>query len=207
MTPLDYLHGTFLKINLCQYVDDIAIHFTGSRTFVASTLAQSTDSLIQMLENDLQMQVSRRQAWSKSGKAKTIATVSTAALGRLLSTPMRRMGIVMARKAKHLGKQFGPGGRTRDLKGARSRWVSNAARKARTAGLGRRLGVHVFRTGLRPATLYGASVAIPRLGIVRSMRRAAARAISRKQGRSIIARLTVHQCDPALDALRSPIMT
>ena len=203
---MDSLQATFVQINLCAYVDDIAIHATGARTFVASTLARSTDALIQMLEDELCMQVSRRQAWSSTGRAKTVATVSNAALGKLLATPMRRMGIVINKKAKHLGIQFGPGGRTRDLPGAQSRWVQNSARRARTIRLGRRLGVHVFRTGLRPATMYGSTVAIPRIGIVRAMRKAAAKAISRKQARSVTARLTVHQCDPAYDAIRNPIM-
>ena len=207
MGPLDRLCHTYVPrgLSLCLYVDDIALHITGNLTDVASVMASCTDRTIEMLEDELLMVVSRRQQWTTVGKAKTIATASTPLLERRLLTPMRRLGIIVARKAKHLGVQFGPGGRTKDPSGRNSRWIRNAARTARTIRLGRRLGAHVFSTGLKPAVLYGSSVAIPNATVVKHMRRAAGKVIGPMKGRSLIARLAVNLCDPCWDTIRKPI--
>ena len=178
----------------------------GHEEMVATTLAACTDDLIHMLEDDLDMKVSRRESWSKSGKAKTVVAVSSQALARRMTTSMKRLGIAIARKAKHLGIDFGPGARTRSSLNKRSRWAANAARRARTVRLGRRLGKRVFATGLKPAVMYGSTVAALGAGTITAMRRAAGRAISKSMGRSLTARLAVNQCDPGWDAIRGPIM-
>ena len=108
-------------------------------------------------------------------------------------------------KAKHLGVLFGPGARTKEPPRKSSRWTANTARRARVMRLGRRLGTHIFRTAVTPAALYGSSVAMPRLGTERSMRRDAARAFGPLRGRSITARLAVNRCDPAQQIVSKPI--
>ena len=108
----------------------------------------------------------------------------------------------MTRKAKHLGVTHAPGARTRGP----ARWAANAARRSRVARLGRRLGRHVFKTALRPAALYGSTVASLNLGTIRSMRREAGKAMGKAQGRSLTARLAVNQCDPGWGATKNPIM-
>ena len=204
--PLDDIQIQYpIGVTVCLYVDDIAVNVTGHPEVVAAVLAQCTSDLIATLEDDLQMTVSRRSQWANSGKAKTVAAVSSAKLGRALSTSMRRMGILVARKAKHLGVMHGPGARTRAT-GQQVRWIKNAARRARVARLGRRLGRHIFRTGLKPAALYGSSVTALNLGTVRSMRKEAGQAFGGIQGRSLTARLAVNQCDPGWDAAKNPIM-
>ena len=205
--PLDDIQIQYsIGVTVCLYVDDIAVNVTGIHPeVVAAVLAQCTSDLIATLENDLQMTVSRRSQWANTGRGKTVAAVSTARLGRALSTSMRRMGILVARKAKHLGVMHGPGARTRAT-GQQVRWIKNAARRTRVARLGRRLGRHIFKTGLKPAALYGSSVTAMNLGTVRSMRKEAGRALGRVQGRSLTARLAVNQCDPGWDAAKNPIM-
>ena len=205
--PLDRIQAQCtIGLTLCLYVDDIGVHVVGHEDMVATTLAACTGELIHMLEDELGMKVSRRECWAKRGNAKTVVAVSSQALARRLSTSMRRLGVVIARKAKHLGVDFGPGARTRSTLSKKSRWAANAARRARTVRLGRRLGKRVFATGLKPAVLYGSTVAALGAGTITAMRRAAGRAIGKSRGRSLTARLAVNQCDPGWDAVRGPIM-
>ena len=198
--PLDQLHSIFTgkAVTVCAYVDDIAIQAVGSEQEVRSNLARATNSLVEQLEDGLRMQVSRRETWSSEGQGKTVAVASSRSLVRALSTPMRRMGIQLKSKAKHLGVLFTPGSRTREPRGQTSRWAPNSARRARAARLGYRLGLHAFKTVVVLAALYGSSVALPSLSTSRALRRETARAIGPVRGRSIVARLTVNRCDPEL---------
>ena len=68
---------------------------------------------------------------------------------------MRRIGIATLSRAKHLGIHFGPGPKTKEGKAGAVRWVANAARRFRVNKLGRRLGSHIFSTGLKLAVLFG----------------------------------------------------
>ena len=195
--PLDRVQAAYtIGLTLCLYVDVIGVHVVEHEETVATTLAACIDELIHMLEDDLGMKVSRRETWSGSGKAKTVVAVSSQALARRMTTSMRRLGIAIARKAKHLGIDFGPGARTRSTLNKNARWAANAARRARTIRLGRRLGKRAFGTGLKLAVMYGSTVAALGAGTITAMRRAAGRAISKSMGRSLTARLAVNQCDP-----------
>ena len=197
--------GRTLTMTLCFYVDDIAIHCIGGQEEVVQCMAQATEQLVDHLEGQLLMQVSRRERWASDGKGKTVVTASSQAALRRLSTPMRRLGIQLKNKAKHLGVVFTPGARTRQGAKTASRWADNAQRAARTLRLSRRLGRHVFRTGLTPAVLYGTSVAMPKITTVASMRRAASRVFGRIGGGSTLARLTINQADPAWEAVRRSV--
>ena len=149
LAPLDHLWDGFQNrgISLCVYVDDIALHAVGSEAIVACSLADASATLVQRLEGDLSMVVSRRAPWSRSGTAKTIATVSSRRLAGRVNTTMRRLGIIVLHKAKHLGVTFAPGGRTRDANGKQPRWATIAERHNRAVKLGRKLGIHVFSHG------------------------------------------------------------
>ena len=208
LRPLDLLWDGFQNrgLSLCVYVDDIAVHVIGTETSVAATIVAAADFLVEALENDLSMVVSRRPTWSDAGVAKTLATVRNWRLAKLISTPMRRLGIAVKCKAKDLGVHFGLGGRTRELTSRRPRWAAIASRRNRVVKLGRKLGGHVFRTGLQPAALYGASVALPRLSTIRDMRRSAARTMGPLSGRSVAARLAVSKYDPSCEAVKRAIM-
>ena len=194
-----------VTLTVCEYVDDIAVHANGHTQDAVRALTQTTEQLIDHLEGHLCMVVSRRKEWASTGKGKTVAAASTALAARLLSTPMRRLGIQLRRKAKHLGIDFAPGARTRQRL-RHSRWVNNVKRASRTARLGRRLGRHVFRTGLAPAVTYGSVVAMPKRGTLLQMRRAAARVIGPIKGRSMAARLAVNKVDPAWTVISRTVM-
>ena len=207
--PLEALYSIPLApsvtLTICEYVDDIALHAVGRTQEVVRALTQATEQLIDHLEGSLCMVVSRRKEWASEGKGKTVAAASTALAARLLSTPMRRLGVQLRRKAKHLGIDFAPGARTRQGL-TNSRWVQNARRASGAARLGRRLGRHVFRTGLSPAATYGSVVAMPKRGTMVQMRRAAARAIGPVKGRSTAARLAVNKLDPTWTVISRTVM-
>ena len=80
-------------------------------------------------------------------------------------------------------------------------------RRNRAVRLGRRLGLHVFRTGLHPAALDVASVAIPKLSTINDLRRSCARTMGSLTGRSVSARLSIAGCDPSFDAIKRAIMS
>ena len=192
-------------LTFCLYVDDVAAHAAGSATQVTIMTASAIEELVDVVEGELDMRVSRRERWSSIGQGKSVATASSQMLARSLSTPMRRLGVQVKKKAKHLGVTIRPGGKTKEPGGKDSRWTKNANRRARMMRLGRRLGSHIFRTAVAPSALYGSSVALPRIGTVREMRRDAARAFGPLLGRSITARLAVNACDPALQVIKKAI--
>ena len=208
LDPLDQVQAAYpLYLTVCLYVDDIAFHVVGNHIIVAAVLAAATDMLVRILEDDLSMKVSRRERWAIIGKSKSMVAVSCPKVKGKISTTMRRLGILVTQKAKHLGIEYGPGARTRAPSGAKSRWVSNAARRARVTRLGRRLGRHVFATGLKPALTYGSSVAALNQATFNGMRRAAGKSMGTMHGRSLTARLAINRCDPGWDVVKGPILT
>ena len=207
LRPLDRLVAQYhcRHVSFCVYVDDIGIHASGPVEQVKSELSLAAAELVDILETDLAMRVSRREQWATEGPGKTVAAASSLSLARRLSTPMRRLGIKMQRKIKHLGVTFRPGARTKELSGKASRWKTTATRRARIVRLGRRLGSHIFKTAVTPAALYGSTVEFPRIGTIKCMRRDAARSFGPLNGRSITARLAVYRADPALLAITKSV--
>ena len=90
-------------------MNDIDIHSVGPMGSVVVGIANCTDEVAQILEGELLMMVSRRSALSSQGTCKTIATATSPFLARRKLTSMRRLGIVVAREATHLGVHFGLG--------------------------------------------------------------------------------------------------
>ena len=97
LRPLDLLWDGFQhrRINICIYVDDIALHATGTETSVAASIAVASDQLISELESTLSMVVSRRAPWATDGVAESVATVGSQRLASRISTSMRRLGIAI----------------------------------------------------------------------------------------------------------------
>ena len=95
LRPLDRMifHYTGCPISFCLYVDDIALHVTGASQLVQDLLAAATTEIVELLEGDLAMKVSRRDKWADFGDGKTIAAASSRSLARRLNAPMRRLGV------------------------------------------------------------------------------------------------------------------
>ena len=100
--------GPSVTMTVCEYVDDIALHAIGLRHEVVQALVQATEQLVTHLEEELYMQVSRRERWAIEGKGKTVATASSAAAIRSLTTPMRRLGSPDAGEGEALGRCLWP---------------------------------------------------------------------------------------------------
>ena len=91
------------------YVDDSAVHFMGSPAAVAQAISETTAILIEGFEEGLRMEVPGREQWSSSGKGKLVITITDPTVRIAISTPMRRLGTKVQRKAPHLGGHFQPG--------------------------------------------------------------------------------------------------
>ena len=103
------------------------------------------------------MQVSRRERWADAGPGKTV-TAAPAIVAKRISTSMHRLGIVLGP-----GRFLVEWTRPMTAVSGQTRWVNNASKRLRAIKLGRRLGRHVFTTGIKLAVLYASSVAIPKM--------------------------------------------
>ena len=73
--------------------------------------------------------------------------------------------------------------------------------------MGRRLGHHVYSTGVLPATTYGASIAYPPASAITQMRTTASRLLGTTKGSSVTARLAINRCDPEKELVAKAINT
>ena len=117
-------------------------------------------------------------------------------IARAVSTSMRRMGIQVKTKAVHLGAPFRLGGKSRPPPLAAPRWAAAAKRRIRTLRLGRRLGLHVTKTGLTLVASFGTAVTFPAVSTLRAMRRYTAQFYGSAAGTSTTARLALLSNDP-----------
>ena len=80
---------------------------------VASTITRASVELVESLEKELSMRVSRRDSWQSYGAGKTVLATSARVVARIVATSMRRLGIQAKTKASHSGVPFWLGGKTR----------------------------------------------------------------------------------------------
>ena len=74
-------------------------------------------------------------------------------------------------------------------------------------GIGRRLGQHAFRTGIIPATTYGATVTYPSAATIKQMRSYTSGLLGPTKSASTTARLAIQQCDPERDIVERTTIT
>ena len=148
-------------VRWCLYVDDIAVPVIGARMAVAEAITSITGEVVESLEQERMMKVSRREQRASDGEGKTVLAVSDARVKSAVATSMRRLVIEMQGKASHLGMQFQLRARTRAPTFDQSRWAATVKRRVRARRLGARLGSRIFRTGILPASNYGASIPYP----------------------------------------------
>ena len=77
--PIDRLVAHFRgrPVTFCIYVDDIAVHSTGTVGQVRSALSTAAGMIVDSQEGGLEMRDSWRDQWAPTGVGKTIATAST----------------------------------------------------------------------------------------------------------------------------------
>ena len=148
-------------VRWCLYVDDIAVDVIGARSAVAEAITNITGEVVESLEQELKMKVSRREQWASDGPGKTVLAVNDARVRSAVTTSMRSLGMKIQGKAAHLGMQFQPGARTQAPTFDQSRWAATVKRRGRARRLGAQLGSRIFHTGILSASIYGASIAYP----------------------------------------------
>ena len=191
-------------IRVMLYVDDIAIHAAGKQAEVAKEIQSVTNETVHLLENVLGLKVSRKADWSRSGEGKSEAATSSVLLCSRIATGMKRLGIRVRGKVKHLGVAFRPGGNR-----ARSsvRWIGEASRRKRVSRMGKRLGGHIARTAVVLAVTYGCALSPMPRRVMRGLRAVVANTGAKRKGvRSTAARLAVCKSDPAMIVATKAVM-
>ena len=152
--PCDNLLRLLPTIRLAKYVDDLSITVKGPRDKAADTVVAATKRLLDMLESDLDMEVSKTDA-SKQGKSVVLCTHQ--GMKQRMQRVMKQMGIRFAARERHLGVDcYGRGRRS----GASTKTRRMSAMKTRTKRLQmlKRHGAKVHKValaGIKPSVLYG----------------------------------------------------
>ena len=150
--PCDRLLALWPSISLAKYVDDIGLRMKGTQKDIRQQLPAATSCLINMLENTLDLPVSR------GSKGKSVAYSSHLGLRYRLDDSLRKLGIRLVSGARNLGVDcYGAGRRT----GQSVRVCSLAKLRSRARRLlhfkknGGKV-IKVAKCGVKPSMFYGA---------------------------------------------------
>eukprot|EP00973_Karenia_brevis_P038944 5376204-Karenia_brevis.AAC.1 len=203
--PCDKLLQLFPTISLAKYVDDISLSTIGASSEVAKTLPAATAAFIELLEEDLDMPVSRRQG---AEPGKSVVMTSHPGLKASMQQKMLRLGLRFEARARNLGvdcygagKVRGPSVRTQRMRSLREK----ARRLTRLKRCGARVK-QVARCGLKPSVLYGVKC----LGLadrhVQSLRKATSACLpGRHTAKSTTLRLAVHRAEVQHECAAAPL--
>ena len=204
--PCDALLRRFPGTDICLFVDDLTIHARGTEGEVASLLPAATDWCIQTLEEELHLKVSRAERpFCIDKMTKTVATVSSAKLGKRIAPSLRRFGVATQRQVKFLGIDYAAG-KCVGRKIQKKRFVKVLSRIGRYKMLGKKGGTKVLRTGAGPAVRYGASVLGTNSTWLCRIRRFACAVQGEMRRRSPFGRLKLAKYDPAKLMAIDPIV-
>ena len=155
--PCDRLLILFPSIQLGKYVDDLAVSVKGSCHRAADTAVEATRCLIDMLEDDLAMEVSRT-TWGAQGQlGKSVFLCSHARMRQRMCRHMAGMGIRYSTRERYLGVDCYGCGRGRGTSTRAQRMATLRTRVRRLRAL-KRQGAkvrEVMAAGVKPSTLYG----------------------------------------------------
>ncbi len=159
------------NVSACVIADDVKLSVAGEEDRVAKDISGVAEEFINVLEKQLQMEVSK----TKDGKkGKTVALVSSGKLAVRIKGKMRRMGIAVARQTRNLGIDFRLGGGQVRRTIQRGRVMKVAPRQARARRMGRRAAERVAIACDIPASAYGSSSTGVTGGMLATMRRGVA---------------------------------
>ena len=142
--PRDLESNSVTSITL--YIDDLGIHVEGTEAEIAGMLARATRTAVQILEEDLQLTVSKaRKPWELSDEATSVAVVPRS-LARVVEPGQRAIGVKTVSHTKWLGIDYTAGARAqRKVLNARLKEV--CGRSARMRRMGAKGGTHMLKTG------------------------------------------------------------
>ena len=201
--PRDFNSNSITSITL--YIDDLGIHVEGSEAEIAGMLARASRTAVDILENDLQLTVSRAsQPWTLSDAAKTVAVVPSA-LARAVRPGQKAMGVKTVGHTKWLGIDYTAGARAQ-RKVLNTRLKKVCSRAARMRRRGARGGTHMVKTGGVPALRYGVIKDGATKGMISKVRRLAGTMRGKTKGRSLFGRLTLTKYGPGADLILAPLI-
>ncbi len=195
MEAVDNLIESNSGIHVCVIADDVKLGLMGKEGEVAEGIGSAAADFVRVLEDDLRMEVSRSV---KGKRGKTVALVSSSALGRRLGRKMSRLGIEILRQTRNLGVDYRLGGGQVRRTVQKARWTKVASRTTRARRMGRRAAAAVAVGCDVPSVAYGASAAGISDGMLTALRRNVAMSFGPLQGRSTSVRLLMDSCDPGL---------
>ena len=186
-------------------VDDIRLVVEGTEDDVATTLPQVAEDAVGVLEQELNMQVSRDQG---SVVGKTVAQASSLRLGTRVQRRLKRLGVRVMRKVKNLGVQFVAGSKRGFVnQAAQDRYREGLRRLRRASALGRSARKKAVSSLFIPSFTFGSSAVSCPAALVRDLRIHTARAIGTVEGRSVSTRLLLEGADVAELITTKSIMT
>ena len=175
---LDVVDSTYVlwrAIRLTLYVDDITLECEGSTVeFVVGMVKGATDHVVNMLQDDLDLEVSTK---------KSVALASLPSMAKSISRDCTTKAVKPVRSAKMLGVPSG-GGARRVIKGSKARTRAFRLRIARIHSM-RKAGVRtaqLVRTAGTPMVTYGVEILGMSDSHLEESRRAIARAASAEGG-------------------------
>ena len=191
---------TLPNISVVLYVDDPTAHAReDSAEEVASVLDECTGLVIEALEDELGMRVSRAgDGRQPRASDKTVAVGSSAEVRKKLKRGVGSRGIHVRKNTLHLGSDYSAGAAGRSKQGQRKRLVAAREKMPRVRRLGAVGGPHVFRTGVVQAIRYGSATVGFGAAALQAVRAMGASARGPMQRRSTTARLAIHGEDPAI---------
>ncbi len=196
--PIDAIVNRYQQVMVYTVVDDVTPRAEGTESSVVADLTAAVRELIDALEGDLDMVISRGAPWEPTVDTKSVVVAGSPALRQRISTPMRAVGFHVRRHAKNLGIDYAPMSRAgkRSVQQARRKDVRE--RQRRILRMPKAAAVRVNRTGSQPAAMYGTAVSGMNPAFLRELRSDAAMAYGEVRGRSSTARLLIRNADPAL---------
>ena len=173
-------------------VDDIRLQVEGPSALVDAVLPAVARHTVELLEDHLQMQVSRNDGVTM-GKTVVLFSSSSATGGR---RKICKMGFNVVKKVKNLGVHFTAGARRSGKNEvAASRFLAGLRKVRRAKKIGRAAHRLAIRSVLTPSFTYGSAAASCPRSLVRQLRTHTAVAYGPCRGRSTSARLLVEDVD------------
>ncbi len=107
--PLDDVLVAFPAVRIYTVVDDVTIRAEGTEGAVATQLAGAVRHVIDHLETQVGMKVSRGAPWRPTPRTKSVAVSGEPATRKRIATSMRAMGVHVAVRVKNLGIDYAMG--------------------------------------------------------------------------------------------------
>ena len=203
--PCDRILIEYPRLDLCTFVDDLTLSCMGTADFVAQTLPAAFRSLVYILEQELELKVSRSaKRWVLDLSTKTVATASSKTLRLRLSPSFKAEGVPVIKSTKMLGVDFTAGGRL-TRRHWRKRVKTVVARKDRYQRMGPTAAKRLVRTGASPALKYGAGIYGANSTEIKMIRSFSCNVQGKMNGRCTFARLNLAKYDPGSEVALKPI--